>query len=486
MRNPSLRCTACAAAFDLASLVQRCPGCGEPVEVTGEVAGARPRTGASSLLERYGKFLPFASSDEELTLGEGQTPLLRSRHLEALTRVDELWLKVEGLNPTGSFKDRGTVAGVLWACERGIRRVGTVSTGNMAGSVAAYAARAGLPCTVITSPDIPAAKLGPIGVHGPRLVRLAGGYGDAYGATVRLGARNGTYFINSDDPMRVEGQKTLAFEILEQLGGNGPDLVVLPVSSGGNASALLKGLDEWRAAGLAESLPRLLCVQASGCAPIALGFAAGTGRPARVERPDTIALAISNPDPPSGARLLRALRGGERGWVVSVTDRQIEAAQALLAQEEGLFVQPDAAASLAGLTRAVRTGLVQHPRRVVLVLTGHGLKDPSVFERGAVPTRDAPASALEDLLTQTGNPMAVEASPALEPRRPMVSRLQLRSWRVGLDPGGTGVQSNHAGTRRAAAGGGNSTADSASRGPGAGGRGGYFDGSARNRGCAEG
>jgi threonine synthase len=398
MRNPALVCTGCGATYALDSLTQRC-SCNEPVEVRGFVDGARPRS-SGTLLERYQKFLPFVDLDPRLSLGEGNTPLIRARQLEALLKVGSLNLKIEGQNPSGSFKDRGTVAGVTWTMSHGVRRIGTVSTGNMGGSVAAYAARAGLPCTVITSPDIPSQKLGPIGIHGPSLLRLTDGYGDAYDTSLRLRESTGTYFINSDDPFRVEGQKTLALELLEQSAGQQPDVVILPVSSGGNACALLKGFREWVEAGLGENMPRLLCVQSSGCAPISTAFELGDSQPANVGEPHTIAHAISNPRPPSGSRLLRALQNGERGMAISVSDREIEAAQVLLAEEEGVFVQPDAAASLAGLTSAVRRGLVAPTERVTLILTGHGLKDPSVFERAQIDVRITASGGLSTALSK--------------------------------------------------------------------------------------
>jgi threonine synthase len=399
MRDPALICTGCGAVYAIDSLVQRCPGCNEPVEARGSVFWARPHA-SGTLLERYREFLPFPELDPHLSLGEGSTPLIRARQLEALLKVGSLTLKIEGQNPTGSFKDRGTVAGVTWSTAHGIRRVGTVSTGNMGGSVAAYAARAGLPCTVVTSPDIPTQKLGPIGIHRPSLVRLTDGYADAYDTSLRLRESTGTYFINSDDPFRVEGQKTLALELLEQTPGQPPDVVIVPVSSGGNACALLKGFQEWFDSGLGDTMPRLLCVQSLGCAPIAAAFERGELQPAEVGDPRTIAHAISNPSPPSGSRLLRELRGGERGIVISVSDREIEAAQVLLAEEEGVFVQPDAAASLAGLTSAVRRGLVTPTERVTLILTGHGLKDPSVFERAKIDVRITSSSGLSSTLSQ--------------------------------------------------------------------------------------
>lgn len=398
MRDPQLHCSGCDARFELTSLIQRCPLCAEPLEVIGDVRGARPQPGERPLLERFREFLPFSDVDELLSLGEGHTPLLRSRHLQTILNIDSLWLKVEGQNPTGSFKDRGTIAGVNWAKERGLRAIGAVSTGNMAGSVAAYAARAGLQCTVVTSPDIPSIKLGPIGVHNPRLLRLEDGYGAAYDTSIRLGGQTGTYFINSDDPMRVEGQKTLALELLEQCGDDEPDIVVLPVSSGGNAAALLKGFSEWQMSGLSTSRPLLLCVQSTGCAPIAQAYAQHELTPVKIGHPHTIAHSIANPTPPSGARLLRLLLQNQWGWAIGVTDREIEAAQLLLAEEEGLFVQPDAAASVAGLTRALRSGLIPRPRKAVLVLTGHGLKDPSVFERITVDVESTASAMLEAAL----------------------------------------------------------------------------------------
>jgi threonine synthase len=286
----------------------------------------------------------------------------------------------------------------------------------MGGSVSAYAARAGMQCGVVVSPDTPDQKLGPIGIHQPTLVRLSDGYADAYDASIGLRETAATYFINSDDPFRVEGQKTLALEILEQSGGAPPDVVVVPVSSGGNACALLKGFREWFEAGLSNTMPRLVCVQAAGCAPIASAFECSRDRPEDVGEPRTIAHAISNPRPPSGARLLRTLSYAAGDLVLSVSDREIQAAQVVLAEEEGIFVQPDAAASLAGLTSAIRRELIGRTERVILVLTGHGLKDPSVFER--MPTQARTISSGELASALAPSPAASRFE-----RRPGPSRL---------------------------------------------------------------
>jgi threonine synthase len=342
---------------------------------------ARPDPTARELLRRYAAFLPFTTFTPSLSMGEGGTPLVRARHVGDLVGLPRLDFKIEGLNPTGSFKDRGTIAGVERALSLGFRRVGTVSTGNMAASVAAYAARAGLPCTVLVSEDVPVEKLGAVSIHGPRLLRVAGDYGELYFESLRLGRETGTYFVNSDDPFRVEGQKTLGLELMEQCGDEPPDVVAVPCSAGGNAAAIVNGMTEWVAAGLGRQVPRLLVVQAAGCAPIASAFSRGETTPAPWPHVDTIAHAISNPSPPSGERVLRGLRGGERGWAVAVDDREIDAAQHLLAEEEGLFVQPDAAAAYAGVVAALKSKLLKPTMRVVTIMTGHGLKDPTAFDR---------------------------------------------------------------------------------------------------------
>lgn len=285
-----------------------------------------------------------------MTLGEGSTPLLRSERLSTRLGV-ELWLKCEGANPTGSFKDRGMALAVAKAVEAGTRAIVCASTGNTAASAAAYAARAGIAAVVVHAAGGPASsKLAQVRATGARLLEVDGSFDDAFAAAEELAEREGAVVVNSTNPDRIEGQKTAALEILEQLGGP-PDVLALPYGGGGNTLAYAKGFLE--AGGPA---PRLVPVEAA-------------------DRVATGASAIRIPTPVHRAEVEAALaRCG--GAVVSVTDDEIAAAWRSLAREEGVFCEPASAAAVAGLAHAGAIG----GRRVVCVLTGHGLKDPDALD----------------------------------------------------------------------------------------------------------
>jgi threonine synthase len=291
-----------------------------------------------------------SASTPILTLGEGSTPLLHSERLSAALGI-ELWLKCEGANPTGSFKDRGMVVAVAKAVEAGARAVVCASTGNTAASAAAYAARAGIEAVVVHASGGPStSKLAQVNVTGARLVAVDGSFDDAFAAAEELATREGAVVVNSTNPDRIEGQKTAALEILEQLGGP-PDVLALPYGGGGNTTAYAKGFME------AGHAPRLICVEAA-------------------DRAGTEASAIRIPTPVHRAEVEKALAGCG-GSVVSVTDDEIAAAWRALARDEGLFCEPASAAAVAGLARAGIGG----GQRVVCVLTGHGLKDPDALDR---------------------------------------------------------------------------------------------------------
>jgi threonine synthase len=246
----------------------------------------------------------------------------------------------------------------------------------MARSVAAYAARAGMRADIWLGTGTPAQKLAPVAVHGARLLRFDAPYGEIYAASLEWSRRAGVPFINSDSALRVEGQKTIAYEIVEQLGGRAPDWLFVPTSSGGNFSAIAKGFVEAAEGGWAQSRCRLVAVQSAECDPIVRGWKAGKDEPVPVAAPDTIAGAISNPSPPSGARALRWLRR-TGGHAVAVPDVDIVAAQLRLAQLTGRFVQPASAAPLAALEELLREGVVASDESVVLLLTGAGGNAPA-------------------------------------------------------------------------------------------------------------
>lgn len=375
-----LRCCACGRREPFDVYVHRCPDCDEALELPGLAHAdsplppgpATPWELAGSLW-RYREYLPAVGARlvARVRCGEGGTPLLAAPVLAGRCGCRGVWLKDETRNPTGSFKDRGTALAVAVLISLGHESIGTVSTGNMARSVAAYAARAGIRATVWVGAATPAEKLAPVLIHGARLVRVDGPYGELYRRSLVWGRDAGVPFVNSDAALRVEGQKTLAWEITEQCDGRAPDWVVVPSSSGGNLSAIARGFSEAVTAGWLDRTPRLVAVQSSGCDPLARAWRDGLETPVPLADPRTVAGAISNPDPPSGARVLRWLRRCS-GLAVAVTDVEILEAQATLAETTGRFVQPAAASGWAALRRLCREGLVGAEHEAVLVLTGNG------------------------------------------------------------------------------------------------------------------
>jgi threonine synthase len=340
------------------------------------------RAGWRGLIEEYRDRLPVTLSTPVVTLLEGATPLVHAEVLSELTGCD-VHLKVEGLNPTGSFKDRGMTMAISKALEEGSRAVICASTGNTSASAAAYAAKGGLTCAVLV-PDgkIALGKMAQALVHGARLLQVKGNFDDCLNLCRDLADNYAVTLVNSVNPFRIEGQKTAAFEIVDVLGG-APDVHCLPVGNAGNITAYWKGYTEY-AADLGFKAPRMLGFQAAGAAPIV------TGSP--VASPQTIATAIRIGNPASWQQALAA-RDESGGDIQAVTDRQILSAYRLLAQKEGVFVEPASAASVAGLLQVREAGLVQPGERVVCTVTGNGLKDPDWAIAGAPKPITVEASA---------------------------------------------------------------------------------------------
>ena len=323
----------------------------------------------AGLIERYRSWLPVTDRTPALTLKEGNTPLVRLGHLSAELGL-ELHAKVEGANPTGSFKDRGMVVAVAKAKEEGARAVICASTGNTSASAAAYAARAGLRCViVIPSGKIALGKLAQATIHGADIVAIDGNFDTALDIVRDLAASagSGISLVNSVNPYRIDGQKTAAFEVCEDL-GRAPDVLAIPVGNAGNITAYWKGFGEWHARH-ATGLPRMHGFEAEGAAAIV------RGRP--IPNPETVATAIRIGNPASWVGAVAAAR--DSGGVIDcVTDEEILAAYRDLARTEGLFAEPASCASLAGLRRHVGEGRIARGSLVVAVLTGNGLKDPSL------------------------------------------------------------------------------------------------------------
>ncbi|MDX9918279.1 MAG: threonine synthase [Gudongella sp.] len=365
--NTKFVCTGFGEVYYKETETTRCIKCNEPVELEELNNGTIDYGKTDYSLSRYRSFYPWLNLDKEFTLGEGFTPLVPVE-----MPYGRIYIKNESINPTWSFKDRGTITGVLWASKINMKAIGTVSTGNMAASVAAYGAKAGMETVIFVKEEMPAEKLSPITVYGARVIKVKGDYGELYKKSIELGRREGIYFINSDSPFRVEGYKTIAFEIFEQLGNKVPDFVIVPVSAGGNIRGIEKGFRELKASGYTDKMPKFVAVQARGCNPIERGFLKGEMEIERVTKPDTIAHAIENPFPPSGNQTLRLIKR-TGGTVISVDDSEILNSQGMLARR-GLFVQTASAASETAAEKLINRGIIKPEDIVVCIATASGLK----------------------------------------------------------------------------------------------------------------
>jgi threonine synthase len=331
----------------------------------------------SGLIERYRERLPFSAGDPVVSMGEGSTPLVLANQLSAHVGA-EVWLKLEGANPTGSFKDRGMTCAVSAALREGAQAVLCASTGNTAASAAAYAARAGLRGAVIVPEGkIATGKLAQALMHGARVIALRGNFDEALELVRELASRNPVALVNSINDFRIEGQKTAAFEVVEALDGE-LDALCIPVGNAGNITAYWKGFKE------AGVRPRMFGFQAAGAAPLVRG--------ARVEHPETVASAIRIGNPARWEEAMDAMTSSG-GAVNAVSDAEILDAYRMLAATEGIFCEPASAASVAGLL----VHGVEGARRIVCVLTGHGLKDPqtALEQAGAVVACDPELGAIE-------------------------------------------------------------------------------------------
>ncbi len=324
------------------------------------------------LLERYRHLLADPGDERfPITLGEGATPLIHARRLGSTLGMERLYLKFEGTNPTGSFKDRGMVLAVNRAVARGARAVVCASTGNTAASAAAYAAAAGIPAFVLLpAGKVARGKLAQALVAGARLIMVDGNFDEALAAVRRLGEEGVAAVVNSINPDRVEGQQTAAWEICDTLDG-APGALALPVGNAGNITAYWRGFRRYHREGTVATLPRMLGFQAEGAAPIVRG--------ARVPEPETVATAIRIGNPASWT-LAEAARDESGGLIDAVSDAEILAAQQEIVRLEGIFCEPASAAGVAGVRRLAADGRLDRSETVVCVLTGHGLKDPDAVQ----------------------------------------------------------------------------------------------------------
>jgi len=388
--NYWLRCFECGKeAESLRSYT--CEKCGGLLEVAFDVNSLDASKIFDERAPRVWKYRDLLPVEREpITLNEGGTPLYECRRIAEELGIREIYVKHEGMNPTGSFKDRGMTVGVTKALEFDVKGVICASTGNTSASLAAYAARASIPAYVL----LPAGKvaLGKIAqalMHGARVICIRGNFDDSLRIVREISRNPEFYLLNSINPFRLEGQKTIAFEIYDQMRGI-PDAVILPVGNAGNISAIFKGFLELRELGVIEEIPRMIGIQAEGASPIADAFRERRRKIKSVEKPETIATAIRIGSPVNAPKALDAIYRSD-GHALKVSDEEIVEAQKLLARAEGIGVEPASASSLAGLKKALETGVIERDERVVCVTTGHLLKDP------------------EEVLGVCGKPLEVDA-----------------------------------------------------------------------------
>ena len=335
-----------------------------------------------SVLYRYKDFLPITTKTPLFTLGEGDTPLVRCPQLEKELAIGELYFKLEGCNPTGSFKDRGMVVAVAKALEEGSKALMCASTGNTSASAAAYAAGCGVESIIIIPKGkIALGKMAQAIVYRAKIVAIDGNFDQALKIVLALTEKHPVTLVNSLNPNRIEGQKTAAFEVIDVL-GEAPDYLFIPVGNAGNITAYWKGFKEYHQAGKSKVKPKMMGFQAEGAAPIVRGHI--------VEKPETVASAIRIGNPASWKRA-EAARDESGGVIDMVSDDEILAAQKMLATKGGIFGEPASAASLAGLVKLRQHGRDFSQSRIVCIVTGTGLKDTETAVKGAEPFLELPA-----------------------------------------------------------------------------------------------
>ncbi len=391
-----LECISCSRTFDISAVMNTC-SCDGLLEIKYDLSDVsynlEERASIAPSVWKYRELLPI--SGDPITLMEGGTPLYRCKRIEEECDIKELYVKHEGMNPTGSFKDRGMTVGVSRAVELGIDTVACASTGNTSASMAIYAAKAGLRALVLLpSGYVALGKIAQALMHGATVLSIKGNFDKALALIQRVCSEQGFYLLNSVNPYRLEGQKTIAFETVDQLNEcsqtSTPDRVILPVGNAGNISAIYKGYREFHELGVIKSLPMMTGIQATGAAPITHAIETGSNTIEPVAHPETVATAIRIGDPINAPKALRAIRESH-GLAESVTDEEILQAQKDLARLEGIGVEPASAASIAGLRKLSKMGAIDSDEVVVCIATGHLLKDPETVIRSSHPPLEVSA-----------------------------------------------------------------------------------------------
>jgi len=401
MVSYEVRCIECGASHDPAKPAYACSSCGNLLEALmdeAEAAGDLMENGYSEralCVWKYREAIPVDDPSLIVSLREGGTPLIRCKRLEEELDVRNLWIKFDGTNPTGSFKDRGMTVGVTKALELGMNVVTCASTGNTSASLAAYAAAADLDCVVlIPEGKVALGKLAQAMMHGADVLSVKGNFDQALDMVMAAADEMGMYVLNSVNPFRIEGQKTAAYEVCDQLGGVSPERLYIPVGNGGNSAAYWKGFKEYDSMDFTSGCPLIRGIQAEGAAPVAMMFSENRSELVPVDKPETVATAIRIGNPANWKKTVGAIRESG-GSASTVTDDEILEAQRFMARLEGIFPEPAGAAALAGFMKDLEEDLVDRSAVVVCVSTGHGLKDPdtaisqSVKPRTIEPTMEA-------------------------------------------------------------------------------------------------
>ena len=372
-----LECIKCGAKYPADEVIYTCKKCDGLLDVVydySKIHLAREDLKGPLSVWKYKALLPI--SREPVTLKEGGTPVYHMKKIGAEIGLKEAYAKHEGMNPSGSFKDRGMTVGVTKALELGMKSVACASTGNTSASLAVYGARAGIPVIVLLPQGkVALGKVAQALMHGAKVISIKGNFDDALRLVRELCVENGIYLLNSINPFRLEGQKTIGFEIVDFFGWEVPDRIVLPVGNAGNITAIFKGLNEMKNLGIIDRIPKMTGIQAEGSAPIVKAIKSGAKEITAEEHPETVATAIRIGDPVNAVKALNAIRKSG-GTAETVTDEEILNAQKMLAVKEGIGVEPASAASVAGLIKLRNMGVIEDDERVVCVVTGHLLKDP--------------------------------------------------------------------------------------------------------------
>ncbi|HTY91421.1 MAG TPA: threonine synthase [Methanocella sp.] len=372
-----LECIKCGAKYPADEVIYTCKKCDGLLDVVydySKIHLAREDLKGPLSVWKYKALLPI--SREPVTLKEGGTPVYHMKKIGAEIGLKEAYAKHEGMNPSGSFKDRGMTVGVTKALELGMKSVACASTGNTSASLAVYGARAGIPVIVLLPQGkVALGKVAQALMHGAKVISIKGNFDDALRLVRELCVENGIYLLNSINPFRLEGQKTIGFEIVDFFGWEVPDRIILPVGNAGNITAIFKGLNEMKNLGIIDRIPKMTGIQAEGSAPIVKAIKSGAKEITAEEHPETVATAIRIGDPVNAVKALNAIRKSG-GTAETVTDEEILNAQKMLAVKEGIGVEPASAASVAGLIKLRNMGVIEDDERVVCVVTGHLLKDP--------------------------------------------------------------------------------------------------------------